>query len=147
MKKLLCLYIVVIVVVIVFLFGISGTVNAGQLVYDPVNPSFGGSPLNGSWMLNSAQIQDPHGFLVKKSEPTPAKNPLETFQKQITDRIFYTLSSRIVNAAFGEEGLVTGHYTVGEYNVDINSGDSRGISVKITDNNTLNSTTVEVPYY
>ena len=26
-------------------------VNATELVYTPVNPSFGGSPLNGAWLL------------------------------------------------------------------------------------------------
>jgi len=30
---------------------------AGQLIYTPVNPSFGGNPLNGSYMLQSAQAQ------------------------------------------------------------------------------------------
>ncbi|WP_323018488.1 curli assembly protein CsgF [Castellaniella sp.] len=30
---------------------------AGQLTYTPVNPSFGGSPLNGSFLLQSAQTQ------------------------------------------------------------------------------------------
>lgn len=30
---------------------------AEQLVYTPVNPSFGGNPLNGSNLLNSAQAQ------------------------------------------------------------------------------------------
>src|SRR3546814_3119978 len=30
---------------------------AEQLIYTPVNPSFGGSPLNGPYLLNSAQAQ------------------------------------------------------------------------------------------
>ncbi|WP_157076532.1 curli assembly protein CsgF [Castellaniella caeni] len=34
-----------------------GGASAGQLTYTPVNPSFGGSPLNGSYMLQSAQAQ------------------------------------------------------------------------------------------
>ncbi|KAB0617096.1 curli assembly protein CsgF [Castellaniella defragrans] len=36
---------------------LSGTAPAGQLVYVPVNPSFGGNPLNGSYLLQSAQAQ------------------------------------------------------------------------------------------
>jgi len=31
---------------------------AGQLVYTPVNPSFGGSPFNGDWLLNQGILQD-----------------------------------------------------------------------------------------
>lgn len=34
-----------------------GAALAGQLLYTPVNPSFGGNPLNGSNLLNSAQAQ------------------------------------------------------------------------------------------
>lgn len=32
-----------------------GRAQAGQLTYVPVNPSFGGNPLNGSYLLSSAQ--------------------------------------------------------------------------------------------
>lgn len=31
--------------------------NAGQLVYRPTNPTFGGNPLNGSFLLSTAQTQ------------------------------------------------------------------------------------------
>ena len=34
-----------------------GAALAGQLLYTPVNPSFGGNPLNGPNLLNSAQAQ------------------------------------------------------------------------------------------
>lgn len=30
---------------------------AGQLVYQPTNPTFGGNPLNGSFLLSTAQTQ------------------------------------------------------------------------------------------
>lgn len=36
---------------------------AGQLIYTPVNPSFGGNPLNGSYLLSKAQAE--------KSYPLP----------------------------------------------------------------------------
>ena len=36
----------------------SGNVFSQQLTYTPINPSFGGSPLNGSWMLGEAQAQN-----------------------------------------------------------------------------------------
>lgn len=32
---------------------------AQQLVYTPVNPAFGGDPFNYTWMLNSANAQNP----------------------------------------------------------------------------------------
>ncbi|MDH2422745.1 MULTISPECIES: curli assembly protein CsgF [Cobetia] len=33
---------------------------AGELIYQPINPSFGGNPLNGSYLLGKAQAQDTH---------------------------------------------------------------------------------------
>ncbi|MCQ9616450.1 curli assembly protein CsgF [Paenalcaligenes niemegkensis] len=38
----------------------SATAMASPLVYTPVNPSFGGDPLNGNWLLNSAQLTNKH---------------------------------------------------------------------------------------
>jgi curli production assembly/transport component CsgF len=35
----------------------STTCYAGQLVYQPANPTFGGNPLNGSFLLSTAQTQ------------------------------------------------------------------------------------------
>lgn len=34
---------------------LAGSATAGQLIYTPVNPSFGGNPLNGSYLLQQAQ--------------------------------------------------------------------------------------------
>lgn len=34
--------------------------SATELVHTPVNPAFGGNPLNGTWLLNNAQAQNDH---------------------------------------------------------------------------------------
>jgi curli production assembly/transport component CsgF len=39
------------------LFALGGSSFAGQLVYQPTNPTFGGNPLNGSFLLSTAQTQ------------------------------------------------------------------------------------------
>lgn len=45
----------------VFLFAaaliVSGSAQASQIVYRPVNPSLGGDPLNGNWLLSQASAQ------------------------------------------------------------------------------------------
>lgn len=38
----------------------TGSAVASQLVYTPVNPSFGGNPLNGTYLLNKAQAENSH---------------------------------------------------------------------------------------
>ena len=39
------------------LFAAAGSTFASELVYRPVNPSLGGDPLNGSWLLSQASAQ------------------------------------------------------------------------------------------
>jgi curli production assembly/transport component CsgF len=45
------------------------TAFAGQLVYTPTNPTFGGNPLNGSFLLQQAQTQG-HGPQSGQASPT-----------------------------------------------------------------------------
>jgi curli production assembly/transport component CsgF len=43
--------------------------SASQLTYTPVNPTFGGNPLNGSYLLSTAQSQ---GFGAKSGNQGPS---------------------------------------------------------------------------
>ncbi|SDG27135.1 curli assembly protein CsgF [Pelagibacterium luteolum] len=38
---------------------VSAPAMASSMVYAPVNPSFGGDPLNGAWLLSQATAQTP----------------------------------------------------------------------------------------
>jgi curli production assembly/transport component CsgF len=42
------------------LLALAGSAQAGELIYRPINPSFGGDPLLGNHLLNKAQAQDTH---------------------------------------------------------------------------------------
>ena len=46
---------------------------SSELLYTPVNPAFGGSPLNGSVLLNAAQAQNGHKDPKRKKKKTPAQ--------------------------------------------------------------------------
>ena len=56
---------------------------ASELVYCPINPAFGGNPLNYQWLLSSAQAQNkfrekssfPTLRLPKLSLPSPPSSP------------------------------------------------------------------------
>lgn len=52
---------------------LAGSAVAGQLVYTPVNPSFGGNPLNGSFLLQKAQAGKSYAM------PTDALDLLNAF--------------------------------------------------------------------
>lgn len=45
----------------VSLLGATALAQASELVYQPVNPSFGGDPLNGNWLLSQATAQTAGG--------------------------------------------------------------------------------------
>jgi curli production assembly/transport component CsgF len=112
--------------------------SAGELVYHPINPAFGGNPYNYSWLLESANAQNEY----------KDKDPLEDFEDTLNKRILTTLANRIIDAAFGGYGddLQGGEYQFGDYNITI-STEGGGINVDIFDQGSGSSTTVSVPYY
>lgn len=113
---------------------------ASELVYQPVNPAFGGSPSNAPMLLNEANAQNNFG--------PPTKDPLATFNDSLSRQILNRLSSKIVDAAFGgTTGLQPGHYQMGNYSVDVTAdADGLGFTVTIVDMTNNNQTTVQVPY-
>ena len=122
---------------------VNGTAaTASELVYTPINPSFGGNPFHGPWLLDSAQAQN------KFEEEKMERDYLEEFEQMLTRRLFYRMASYIVDEAFGGYGeeFQPGHYEIGNYHIDI-STDGALITVVIVDIETGDSTTVEVPYY
>lgn len=122
---------------------------ATELVWEFVNPSFGGSPFNGDWLLASAQAQNKH--VEKAASQAGTASLLQDFENRLNSQILYRLSNKIIEEAFGEESLLPpgedeASYTVGSFDVQITS-DISGITVSLTDLTTGNSTTVQVPYF
>jgi curli production assembly/transport component CsgF len=123
-----------------------GLTVASELVYVPVNPSFGGNPYNSQWLLSCAQSQN--SLTEKSSADLLKQDPLEEFKESLNRQILSRFSSEIVQAAFGEseDDLQEGHYQIGDYTIDVKPLSSN-IRVEITDAVTGNSTVIEVPYY
>ncbi|TSC95705.1 MAG: curli production assembly/transport component CsgF [Parcubacteria group bacterium Athens0714_26] len=141
-KNLFIIQLVVIVIVLLLVFFLNRKTYGSELLYQPINPSFGGSPLNGSFLLNSAQVQND---LEAKKQSAP-RDPMTDFKNSLTRQILNRLSQQIIESAFGEEELKPGEYNVGDYSVVV-TNDGSGVTVTITDTTTDNSTTVTVPYY
>lgn len=119
------------------------TANASELIYTPVYPSFGGSPLNGGWLLQSATLQNK--FKEERAIREP-KTPLERFTEQLEYSVFNRMANKVVDAAFGESTLQPGEYTFGDYKVSVTTGPS-GITTVINEISTGNTTTIIVPFY
>jgi curli production assembly/transport component CsgF len=99
---------------------------ATELVYTPVNPSFGGNPLNGSYLLNSATLQDRNKDPdARSSSPYSSQSALERFSSQLESRLLSQILSNI------EDGNA-GSLTTDQFIVNI-LDDSGNLTVQITD--------------
>lgn len=120
--------------------------HAQDFVYQPKNPAFGGSYLNYSWMLNSAQAQNTYKDPEASSSSSLSRNPMDNFEENLNRQILNQLSQQIIRQQFGEQGLQPGEYQLGSYNVNVRES-GEGIEVTIYDSSTGGTTTVVVPYY
>lgn len=120
---------------------------AQQLVYTPINPSFGGYYYNGTWMLAEAQAEKKFTAGSSSSAYNPySANSLDNFQSTLNNAVLSQLSQKIISQVFGENALNKGHYQFGNYVVDINPQND-GIHINIQDNTNGSSTNVIVPFY
>jgi len=132
----------------VLLFALMTAVTATELVWIPINPSFGGYAGNASWLMASAQAQNDH---VEEAEPYVRSDPFEDFEYTLKRSYLSRLSQVIIDEAFEDvdgllpEGETEAHYSVGDYTIDITTDGV--ISVTIIDTLTGGTTTVEVPKY
>jgi curli production assembly/transport component CsgF len=113
-----------------------------DFVYEPVNPAFGGSYLNYSWLMNSAKAQN-------KFQSTPDysfnQNPLDNFQQSLQRQVLSSLTQKVLRDRFGDIDLSKkSSYELGQFSININPG-SEGIDINISDNSTGKQTTVTIP--
>ncbi|RPI70851.1 MAG: curli production assembly/transport component CsgF [Ignavibacteriales bacterium] len=118
--------------------------NAQELVWRPVNPSFGGNPFNAEWLLSQAQVQDK--LKDESSLDIYGRDPLDDFKESLNRQILSQISRQLVSNTFGEEGITDGHYELGDFAIDITST-ADGISISIFDFTTGGQTNILVPYF
>lgn len=119
-----------------------------QLVFTFINPAFGGSPLNGSWLLQSAQVQSDYQQKNANGADGNSTSELDDFANNLNNQILYSLANAIIQKQFGDlnNGLKEGQYNVGKFRINIGSG-SNGLTVTVFDNTTGNQTQVIIPNY
>lgn len=76
------------------------SVKATELVYTPVNPNFGGSYLNGSYLLANASAQNDH---KNSGSSYVAPTALERMASSLESRL---ISQLFNDASNGEEGYL-----------------------------------------
>ena len=87
---------------------------AGNLIYQPINPSFGGDPFVGSYLLGKAQAQD----------TTTDPNTRSVQSLSSTERLLQNLESRLISQLISD---------VSRGEVDEGSFDSDEFGVVVSD--------------
>ena len=107
---------------------------ATELVYQPINPSFGGNALNGNFLLQKAQSQN--DYSAERVEATF----VDKFRDALERNIINSLTRRIAD---GE--LVEGTYNTGEFLVEVVTVPDGSVIVNITNLETGEITVITIP--
>jgi len=131
----------------------SATIFATELVYTPINPSFGGNPLNGSFLLSKANSQNAHS--ASFNERSYDERLQESLERAYINRIV----REITDLAFGEQELdENGNpiqsifdqdslFVSGDFQVELITSNPDSIIVNITNLLTGEVTVVEIPRF
>ncbi|WDT85438.1 curli assembly protein CsgF [Alteromonas sp. 009811495] len=132
---------------------LSLTTSATELVYEPINPSFGGNPLNGSFLLSKANSQNAH------SAPFNERSYDERLQESLERAYINRIVREITDLAFGEQELdENGNpiqsifdqdslFVSGDFQVELITSNPDSIIVNITNLLTGEVTVVEIPRF
>ena len=121
----------------------SPELQAQDIRYTPVNPSFGGSPFNGATLLNEANAQnktiDPASTKAGATQSTGAE-----FVRQLESRLYSSLANQVSEAIFGKNATPSGTITFGDQTITYSHGlDS--VSLTIVDATAGTTTSIEIP--
>ncbi len=135
------------------LLAMSSSVLATELVYEPLNPSFGGNPLNGSFLLSKANAQNSH------SAPLNEREYDERLQDSLERAYINRIVREITDIAFGEQQVDENGNPVdsifdqdslfvsGDFQVELITSNPDSIVVNITNLLTGEITVVEIPRF
>lgn len=120
---------------------------ATELVYYPLNPSFGGSPLNGAVLLNSALATNKHTDPAADADlyGTGEQSPLEIFQDTLERAILGRLAASATSRIVGDDGkLIPGNLETENFTINIVDVGGGLLSITTIDKVTGGSTTFQV---
>ena len=115
--------------------------SAQELVYTPVNPSFGGDSFNSAHLLGIANAQNDY---TDPDKATTGNSQVDQFLRQLQSRLLSSLAAQVNDAIFGENPQESGTITFGDQTITfVRLVDS--VSLTITDNATGAVTEISIP--
>lgn len=125
-----------------------GTPNAatGQdFVYQPKNPAFGGTYANYSWLLNSAENQNPYSETDRFS--SFRDDPLANFEQRLQRQVLDQISREVLQDRFGDIDFTQeGSFDFEQFTIDVTPGPS-GINIRVFNKQTGESSTIGIPRF
>jgi curli production assembly/transport component CsgF len=116
-----------------------------ELVYTPVNPSFGGNPLNSAMLLGVAQATNKHKDPAADSYGIGKQSPLDQFSDTLERSILSQLSAAAVSRVMGPNGgLQPGTVETGNFRITIVDAGGGVLTITTTDKVTGASTSFQV---
>ncbi len=102
---------------------------ATELVYVPVNPSFGGNPGNAAGLLAIANAQNHFR--------APTNSPLDNFNNSLQQAILSRLTSQTLTTIFGKNStLVPGTYETQAYTITVTDSGNGELTIQTMDKKT-----------
>lgn len=114
---------------------------AGTLVYTPINPAFGGNPLNGSWLLSQAQAQNQFTQSSSSSTSSSTESPGQVFAQELTSQLYSSLANQITSAIFGQNAAQSGTFSFEGTTITYQHVGGN-IEISINDGQTITNVTV-----
>ncbi|QPJ61510.1 MAG: curli production assembly protein CsgF [Candidatus Nitronauta litoralis] len=113
---------------------------AGEIVYTPVNPNFGGSPFNGAYLLSNAGQQN--GF---EAPPRDARDSAADFVERLDRTILSRLSRALTSDIIAEDGSInTGEFSTGVNTIVVSQSGGATV-VTVTNLITGETTNITIP--
>jgi curli production assembly/transport component CsgF len=116
--------------------------SAQDMVYRPLNPSFGGDPFNSGHLLGLADRQNQHQD--SGSSPFASRNSTDQFRRQIQSSLLSRVASQISDRILGEDAQDSGRFRIDTTEISFQRLDGV-ILIDILDNLTGGTTTIEIP--
>ena len=101
--------------VLLVLWWMSAAAQAQDLVYEPINPSFGGNPFNSSHLLAVANAQNDYD---PPSSGSAGLSDIDRFIRSLQGRLLSSLATEVVDAIFGENAQDSGTLVFGDQTIE-----------------------------
>lgn len=119
----------------------AGPTAASELVYTPVNPTFGGSPLNSSQLMSEASAQKPSAPV---SAAATQQSTAQQFIQMLQSQLYASLANSVASAITGQNAQLDGTIKLNSMQLTWNTLAGQ-TNITMTDFSTGQITQISVP--